>query len=177
MTDKNPEKLNLMSNTSSFCIAKGDTGATSHYWTDNDKEIPYNIKKNKRPSCPTTRQYNNICNRTGGITLVELIISKSNKNLNFTTIKSANLISLGQLCDDGCTITLNRENMKVTKNNTTILKGIRNRKDGLWDIPIPKTSITKNCCIQPSLHGGLYKKKASTTKPSIQHISKKTFTK
>ena len=51
MTDHKPEKLNFVSNiTTSYCVAKGDTGATGHYWTDKDKGTLKNIKQINGPS-------------------------------------------------------------------------------------------------------------------------------
>ena len=45
MTDSNPDKLNFMSNIKTpYIIAKGDTGATGHYWTEQDKTILKNTK-------------------------------------------------------------------------------------------------------------------------------------
>ena len=70
-------------------------------------------------------------------------------------LKSSNLISIGQLCDDGCSILLDKAKMLAFKNNKLILKGFRNKSDGLWDIPIKKTTITKHCCHTPILHGGI----------------------
>ena len=56
-------------------------------------------------------------------------------------LQSSSLISLRQLCDDGCDVNLNKTSIKVNKNNKTILRGPRNHTDGLWDIHIP---IKKN---------------------------------
>jgi hypothetical protein len=63
------------------------------------------------------------------------------------------LISLGQLCDDGCKVILTKQKLFAYKNNVKILEGNRSTSgDGLWDIPI----ITKNKKIQhnttPSPH-------------------------
>ena len=52
-------------------------------------------------------------------------------------LQSASLLSLGQLCNDNCDVHLNKHNIHVYKNNTTILQGHRNLTDGFWDIPIP----------------------------------------
>ena len=52
-------------------------------------------------------------------------------------LHSANLISLGQLCDDGCYVLLSAESLCAIKNNKVILQGYRNPNDGLWDIPLP----------------------------------------
>ena len=54
-------------------------------------------------------------------------------------LQSSSLISLGQLCDDNCVVTLDKKNLQVKKNNKVIMNGIRNKNDGLWDIPITKT--------------------------------------
>ena len=55
----------------------------------------------------------------------------------FPGIKRSSLISIGQLCDDGCTAVLNNKEIGIYKNNTIILRGKRNFTDGLWDITIP----------------------------------------
>ena len=46
--------------------------------------------------------------------------------------------------------------MVAVKDNKVVLKGIRNKLDGFWDIPITKTSITINYCGSPNIHGTLY---------------------
>ena len=183
MTDQNPEKLNFVNNTSTFCIAKGDTGATSHYWTENDKGILENIKKDKGHSVQLPDSTMISSTEQGELPLSNLLSTKATKTAILPKLKSANLISLGQLCDDGCTITLDQDTMKVTKNNTTILKGIRNQKDGLWDIPISKKTITKIavfnrpymvCCIKRTLQSrhliGIMLTKNHLTKMSFPNI-------
>ena len=72
-------------------------------------------------------------------------------------LKSASLISIGQLCNDDCTVFLNKEQLLAIKNNKIVLKGIRNHHDGLWDIPIQKSTISVKNCIVPTIHPGLYK--------------------
>lgn len=63
----------------------------------------------------------------------------------FPGIKSSSLISLGQLCDDGCTAMLNNKEIGIDKINTMILHGKRNWTDGLWDIKIPTTNTMSVC--------------------------------
>jgi hypothetical protein len=119
----------------------------------------------------------------GELPLSNLLSTKATKTAILPKLKSANLISLGQLCDDGCTITLDQDTIQVTKNNTTILKGIRNQKDGLWDIPISKKTITKIavfnrpymvCCIKRTLQSrhliGIMLTKNHLTKMSFPNI-------
>ena len=52
-------------------------------------------------------------------------------------LKSANLISLGQLCNDNCTILLTKHQLHTIKEGKEILQGYQNLSDGLWDIPLP----------------------------------------
>ena len=51
-------------------------------------------------------------------------------------LHSVNLISLGQLCDNGCYVLLSSFSLYAIKDYKVILKGYRNPSDGLWDIPI-----------------------------------------
>ena len=71
-------------------------------------------------------------------------------------LKSASLILIGQLCDDNCDVFLNKNTLLVVKDKEVILEGTRNQADGLWDIPVQKTSITKNYDLPP-IHPGLYR--------------------
>ena len=59
-------------------------------------------------------------------------------------LHSASLVSLGQLCDDNCTIELNKNTIKAFKNNTKLLQGPRNKQDGLWDLHIPNQIQNKH---------------------------------
>ena len=59
----------------------------------------------------------------------------------FPDLHSTSLISLGQLCDDGCTIVLTNTGIFVFKQKEVILTGIRNLNDGLWDIPLHPPTV------------------------------------
>ena len=63
-------------------------------------------------------------------------------------LKSASLLSMGQLCDDDCIVTLDKSKMTVEKNNKIILEGTRNINDGLWDIQLDTNPLTANVIIQ-----------------------------
>ena len=59
-------------------------------------------------------------------------------------LKISSLISLGQLCDDDCVIILDKKVLEVRKKHKLVMKGIRNMKDRLWDIPITYSTIKEN---------------------------------
>ena len=63
-------------------------------------------------------------------------LSTKAKETNIHPTLQASLISIGQLCDDGCTAVFKKDTLEISKNNKIILRGERNRIDGLWDIPL-----------------------------------------
>ena len=64
-------------------------------------------------------------------------------NTKFFDNLNHSLISLGQLCDSGCTIVLTKNDLIISKNNKQILKGICNETgDGLWDTRCPQDKVT-----------------------------------
>ena len=75
-------------------------------------------------------------------------------------------MSLGQLCDDDCKVELDKKNLKVFKKEKLIMKGHRNKSDGLWDTPITRPIITNNV-ILPVPHPGIYQ-----TRTCLQNNSK-----
>ena len=54
----------------------------------------------------------------------------------FPKIQTAPLISLGVICDDGCTITLDKQEVYIHKNGEEIIKGTRHKKTGMWEAPL-----------------------------------------
>ena len=51
-------------------------------------------------------------------------------------MQTATLISLGVLCDYGCTIKLDKQAMSIQKNGEETIKGTRNMKTGMWEVPL-----------------------------------------
>ena len=61
-------------------------------------------------------------------------------------LKSSSLLSLGQLCDYGCSLFINKQNMYAIKDKEVVIEADRNHRYGLWDIIAPsypneKTSV------------------------------------
>ena len=54
----------------------------------------------------------------------------------FPKMKTAPLILLGVLCDDGCTMTLDKQDTSVHKNGHEIMKGTKNRETVMWEVPL-----------------------------------------
>ena len=63
-------------------------------------------------------------------------------------LRSASLISIGQLCDDNCVALFSKNNLQVYKNGSIILEGKRNWSDRLWDININNKHENANIILQ-----------------------------
>ena len=89
-----------------------------------------------------------------GQLLLSNLLSQHAKTAHiFDELKSASLISLGKLCDDSCKIHLDKHHIQIFKDNEQILKGFRNPKDGLWDIPlINKNNPLRNLSIKNTIN-------------------------
>jgi hypothetical protein len=55
----------------------------------------------------------------------------------FPGLKSASLLSIGQLCDVGCKAVFRKRDLQIY--DKLVINGKRNQADGLWDIDIPST--------------------------------------
>ncbi len=70
----------------------------------------------------------------------------------FPSLSSANLISVGQLCDDDCIVTFTKNTMLATHNNTIIMQAPRNPRNGLWEtqLPIPQPPLSTSSFPAPT---------------------------
>ena len=66
----------------------------------------------------------------------------------FKDSHSESLISLGELCYDGCTNILDKTRIRVVKGTHLVLPGKRSKMDGLWDnpitVPVPSSSTIQS---------------------------------
>ena len=51
-------------------------------------------------------------------------------------LKSSSLLYIGQLCDDNYHAIFTKNKLHVTKEQTLILEGTRDRLNGMWNIPL-----------------------------------------
>ena len=140
-----------------FIIAKGDSGATHHYWRSQDTSC---IRNETDIIGPAVRLPNNTTiqvTRQGQLPLAPALSNRAKKVMILPSLKSSSLISLGQLCDDDCHIILDKTHLTAVKNDNIILQGVRNPTDGLWDIPVHKTKMTSHNFQLPHTNAGMYK--------------------
>ena len=96
--------------------------------------------------------------------------------LVYPKLTSESLLSIGQLCDQGCVAVFQKEELNIYKNNQKIISGTRNRTDGLWDVPFPTEKnnyiITRDKSkteLAQFLHGCAFSPSVSTFQRAISN--------
>ena len=139
---------------SKIVIAKGDSAASKHYFAAKDEHVLHNVKDTPHgPEVALPDSSIIKASKTAELPLPNNIINAPAKKVAVFDHLQNSLISLGQLCDDGCDVLLNKKKLFAVKDKKLVLEGTRSKSgDGLWDIPIsqpPKQSmnviIRKNC--------------------------------
>ena len=112
-------------------IAKGDSGATSHFIQSADQECLHNLKE--QTGAPVTLPDKDIIlpTHTGTLQLSSHLSNKAQQTTVLPGLKRSSLVSLGQLCDDDCKVMLTKDHLFAVKHNKVILHGTRNPHDGL----------------------------------------------
>ena len=129
-----------------------------HFWKDTDKHILKDVHFEQGPPIKLPDATTIQANQVGYIPVQGKLSKTARKARILKDLKSANLISLGQLADNGCTTNIDNKKLTVTKQDDVVLTGTRNSKDGLYDIPIfanhpnPKTLIQENNYRLPKIH-------------------------
>ena len=114
------------------CIV--DSGCTSHYIQQNN-DIPQ-----RATDSPISVVLPNGEVMTSTITTnlkIPSATEKGNQAHMFPNLKSGNLLSVGQLCDDGYKVTFTNRKVTFTKNNETKFEGNRNQTNGMWTLQFP----------------------------------------
>ena len=144
-------------------LAKADSGASKNYFPASYADVLLNVKNTNGPTVHLADDSTIHATQTGLLPLSPALSNKAKSTCVFEDLKTP-LLSLGQLCDDGCEIHLDSKKLVAFKDNKIILNGERNTQDGLWDVPIPQ---------QPNLPVDdgwtLVQRKKHKLKPSIQH--------
>ena len=65
-------------------------------------------------------------------------------------LKSSSLLSLGQLCDDNCTIVLTKPTIYIIKNDKIIITGTRDFNNGMWYVDIPSATPSQSLSPLPA---------------------------
>ena len=171
LVNNNYNSSSVVQPTNKFHIFKGDSGATNHYVAPSSKSTLKNVVQNNEINVTLPDNSNIQSTHTGNINIPKLSNTATTAHI-LPALKDTSLISLGQLADDGCQILLDKATLHVFKNFELILQGFRNRKDGLWDIPIPSIPTNKSSTLQKI---NFITNKNQPTKTLIQYLHATLF--
>ena len=149
-TNKIIEKINF---TSSLIISQFrspailDTGCSSHYVTS---DAPVTNKRHANPGVQVGLPNGNVLQSSHTATLnlhPALPLEASSAHI-FPAFTTNSLISVGQLCDHGCTASFTDHTATIIYHNQTIITGTRSAVDKLWyfdldncSTPPPQTPV------------------------------------
>ena len=128
-------------------ISKAGRVVSNNYWQTEYMTVFTNVKRTR--DGPTVQLPNNetmSTTRTENITLESSLSAHAKKTHIFDGLYSASYISLSQMFDDDCVAILYKNIINILKGKTLILKGHRNKTDGLWDIPISRP--VRHCAME-----------------------------
>ena len=108
-----------------------DSGCTSHFISPN---APVTDKRIANPSIPISLPNGSVINssHTATLQLHPALPVEANTAHIIPAFSNNSLISIGQLCDNGCTALFTADNVTIDHNGTTIIEGPRNHQDKLW---------------------------------------------
>ena len=90
-------------------IAKGDSGASSHFIKESEKACLTNIKNFDGPTIQLPDASTLKATQTGQLPLSNLLSQQGKQAAIVPGLQSASLISIPQLCDDDCEVLLNKK--------------------------------------------------------------------
>ena len=112
-----------------------DSGCTSHFISP---DAPVTDKKIAIPSIPVSLPNGSVINSSHTANLQlhpALPVEASNAHI-IPALSENSLISIGQLCDNGCTAFFTADKVTVNYNGDPIIEGPRNQVDKLWYIDL-----------------------------------------
>lgn len=110
-------------------ILKADSGATQHYIRAQDAHILINIRTVNGPSVYLPDMEQMTPNQQCCLPIKALTSTATQAHV-LLALKSASRLSLGQLCDDNCSILLNKYSLHVLKNLQKTLSRIHKKQNG-----------------------------------------------
>lgn len=144
-----PKHLNNIS-TCKPVVLKPDSGAPAHFIRAQDKRILQKITTTPGPSVMLPDMSVIQATQQGQLGIPNLTTTATKAHV-LPHLRSASLLSLGQLCDNDCEVTLTKKDISIKKDKKLILQGHRNLNDGLWDIHLSRDPLQVNVILRKNM--------------------------
>ena len=126
---------------------KADSGASKTYLKQSHSKYltdPQSLANGPRAILPDNSEIQ--ATSQGDLNLSQKI---KHSSLVFPKSQSESLLSIGQICDDGCVAIFDDKSLKIYDGSIKdllkkfnqldpVLEGYRNNRDGLYDVPFPQ---------------------------------------
>ena len=96
-------------------VAKGDSAASKNYWREEDIKILSNVQPYSGQSVILPDGDLLAPSQKGLLPLSNEFSNEAKEATVLKALKSSSLVSLGQICDDNCTIILDKEKLVALK--------------------------------------------------------------
>ena len=116
-----------------------DSGTTAHYWPLEQAAALRNVQPTDRPIDVTVSNGNTMASTHDGAFPLPPSLPPDAGKVSLFPKMSVPLVSVGQLCDHGCTAKFDRHQVLIEHNNQVIMRGKRNPSNGLWHLNIDQT--------------------------------------
>jgi hypothetical protein len=114
------------------CTALLDSGCTAHFLLANAK-----CSNKKSTTTPLAVHNGDTITPTHTTTLNMPSLPQAARQENILPVLSQHsLLSVGQMCDSGCSVMFTASNVTVTNGDSTILTGQRDKESSLWRVPL-----------------------------------------
>ena len=114
---------------------KLDSGATKHFFGKDHLRFLSNIKSLKNgPTATLPNGHIVQATHEGTINIKSNLTPEASQVLVFPNLTNESLVSIGQLCDDGCIVLFTKKYAYICKEKKLVATGYRNPFDGLWDL-------------------------------------------
>ena len=166
-----------------FVIAKGYSAASQNYWREEDKHCLTNIRPYTGTSVILPDGDTLTANQQGIINISSKLSKLAQRATVLKNLTSSLLISLGQICNDKCTVIMQADKLYAAKTKdvviqvetkNTLMTGYRNPSDELYNIPITNTTLQSNNFVMPKLNV-LPVQPKKFKKSIIPHLPTKVF--
>ena len=115
---------------------KADSGASKYFVKEDEKMILSSIQEDTSTVVILPNKMELNTSTVGTLPLSPALTPKAVKANVLPGMTNSSLLSIGQLCDNDCIALFHKKYLHIYKSAQLVLKGDRNKIDGLWDVSI-----------------------------------------
>ena len=144
-------------------IAKLDSGASQHYLKPTHNTLLTNRTIRNGPSVTLPNNQSLQVTEQGNLNLHKNLPYEASRAYILPNLSNESLLSVGQLCDNNCTVLFDKYFCNIRHKDKLILQGKRNFDDRLYDVPL-------------SSHNNLHNSNSNNNNLKLNYVTKQDKT-